>query len=155
VWFYSQLSPLAFVIMILLGSITSCSLSGKADGTGNGVAELGGQIEDHRTVEKAEAPAMRVVGEIVSVHPGEQFVLVKRFLQTEVFGKSDLIASVSPEGRTSSLALTGEKLGRFYAADIQDGQPAKGDLVVVRRTDERDPPAESPVERALIDQAGE
>jgi len=29
--------------------------------------------------------------------------------------------------------LTGEKLGRFYAADVQDGAPSRGDLVVVRR----------------------
>ena len=89
--------------------------------------------------EEVRAPPMRTIGEIVSVHPDEKFVLVKRFLQAGAFG-SELIASVSPEGTTSSLILTGEKLGRFYAADIQEGKPSRGDLVVIRRTDGKGPP---------------
>ena len=88
---------------------------------------------------EVRAPPMRTIGEIVSVHSDEKFVLVKRFLQAGAFG-SELIASVSPEGTTSSLILTGEKLGRFYAADIQEGKPSRGDLVVIRRTDGKGPP---------------
>ena len=79
---------------------------------------------------------MRVVGEIASVHPNEKFVLIKRYFQGGGFGEGTLIASVSPGGVTSSLVLTGETLGRYHAADIQEGSPSNGDVVVVRQTSE-------------------
>ena len=121
--------------MILMGSITSCGLSGKSKDSAG--AEL--QPDDEtKGPGEVRAPPMRTIGEIVSVHSDENFVLVKRFLQAGTFG-SDLIASVSPEGTTSSLILTGEKLGRFYAADIKEGKPSRGDLVVIRRTDGEGP----------------
>ena len=119
-----------------MGSITSCGLSGKSKHSGG--AELQ-SADEAKSPGEVRAPPMRTIGEIVSVHPDEKFVLVKRFLQAGAFG-SELIASVSPEGTTSSLILTGEKLGRFYAADIQEGKPSRGDLVVIRRTDGKGPP---------------
>jgi len=126
--------------MILMGSITSCGLSGKSKHLGG----AGSQSDDEtKDPEEVRAPPMRTIGEIVSVHPDEKFVLVKRFLQVGAFGQSNLIASVSPEGTTSSLILTGEKLGRLYAADIQEGKPSRGDLVVIRRTDGKRAPNES------------
>ena len=116
--------------MILVGSITSCCLSGKSKHSGG----AGSQPDDEaKGPEEVRAPPMRTIGEIVSVHSDENFVLVKRFLHAGTFG-SDLIASVSPEGTTSSLILTGEKLGRFYAADIKEGKPSRGDLVAVSYT---------------------
>ena len=81
---------------------------------------------------------MRVVGEIASVHPNEKFVLIKRYFQGGGFGEGTLIASVSPGGVTSSLLLTGETLGRYHAADIQEGSPSNGDVVVVRQAAEDD-----------------
>ena len=122
--------------MILMGSITSCGLSGKSKHSGG--AELK-SADEAKGLGEVRAPPMRTIGEIVSVHSDEKFVLVKRFLQAGAFG-SELIASVSPDGTTSSLILTGEKLGRFYAADIQEGKPSRGDLVVIRRTDGKGPP---------------
>ncbi|MAT30519.1 MAG: hypothetical protein CMP29_01860 [Roseibacillus sp.] len=122
--------------MILMGSITSCGLSGKSKHSGGAESQ---SADEAKGPEEVRAPPMRTIGEIVSVHPDEKFVLVKRFLQAGAFG-SELIASVSPEGTTSSLILTGEKLGRFYAADIQEGKPSRGDLVVIRRTDGKGPP---------------
>jgi hypothetical protein len=125
--------------MILMGSITSCGLSGKSKHSGG----AGSQPDDEaKGPEEVRAPPMRTIGEIVSVHPDENFVLVKRFLQAGAFG-SEMIASVSPEGTTSSLILTGEKLGRLYAADIKEGKPSRGDLVVIRRTDGKRAPNES------------
>jgi hypothetical protein len=122
--------------MILMGSITSCGLSGKRKHSGGTQWQ---SADEAKGLGEVRAPPMRTIGEIVSVHPDEKFVLVKRFLQAGAFG-SELIASVSPEGTTSSLSLTGEKLGRFYAADIQEGKPSRGDLVVIRRTDGKGPP---------------
>ena len=121
--------------MILMGSITSCGLSGKSKHSGGAASQ---PDDEAKGPEEVRAPPMRTIGEIVSVHSDENFVLVKRFLQAGTFG-SDLIASVSPEGTTSSLILTGEKLGRFYAADIKEGKPSRGDLVVIRRTDGKGP----------------
>ena len=142
--FYSQLSPLLVVIMILTGSITSCGLSGKGKRSGTIASQSDDDTHNPDGAGKGEAAPMRIVGEIVSVHPDEKFVLVKRFLQAGPFGTSDLIASISRDGTTSSLILTGEKLGRFYAADIQTGNPSRGDVVVIRQTDRAGDLTESP-----------
>lgn len=127
------------MILILSGSVTNCGLSGKGDNSESKESKAGpgsgGRGED------GEAPgisAMRVVGEIASVHPNEKFVLIKRYFQGGGFGEGTLIASVSPGGVTSSLVLTGETLGRYHAADIQEGSPSNGDVVVVRQAAEGD-----------------
>ena len=85
---------------------------------------------------EGDSASLRIVGEIASVHAVEKFVLIKRYVQGGGFGQGTLIASVSPEGVTCSLSLTGERLGRYYAADIQEGNPSKGDVVVVRQVPE-------------------
>ena len=127
------------MILILSGSVTNCGLSGKGDNSESKESKAGpgsgGRGED------GEAPgisSMRVVGEIASVHPNEKFVLIKRYFQGGGFGEGTLIASVSPGGVTSSLVLTGETLGRYHAADIQEGTPSNGDVVVVRQAAEDD-----------------
>jgi hypothetical protein len=127
------------MILILSGSVTNCGLSGKGDNSESKESKAGpgsgGRGED------GEAPgisSMRVVGEIASVHPNEKFVLIKRYFQGGGFGEGTLIASVSPGGVTSSLVLTGETLGRYHAADIQEGSPSNGDVVVVRQAAEED-----------------
>ena len=127
------------MILILSGSVTNCGLSGKGDNSESKESKAGpgsgGRGED------GEAPgisSMRVVGEIASVHPNEKFVLIKRYFQGGGFGEGTLIASVSPGGVTSSLVLTGETLGRYHAADIQEGSPSNGDVVVVRQAVEDD-----------------
>ena len=127
------------MILILSGSVTNCGLSGKGDNSESKESKAGpgsgGRGED------GEAPgisSMRVVGEIASVHPNEKFVLIKRYFQGGGFGEGTLIASVSPGGVTSSLVLTGETLGRYHAADIQEGGPSNGDVVVVRQAAEDD-----------------
>jgi len=121
--------------------VTSCGLSGKRDNTerkeAKGEAAAREQEEEKDKKDKKGDPAsLRIVGEIASVHAAEKFVLIKRYVQSGGFGQGTLIASVSPEGVTCSLALTGERLGRYYAADIQEGKPSKGDVVVVRQLPE-------------------
>lgn len=118
------------MIVFFSGSLTNCGLSGKRDNEEGEEAKAGDPPEEQS--KPVEAP-VRVVGEIASVHPAENFVLIKRNFQGGGFGRGILIASQSPSGQTASLALTGEKLGRYYAADIQEGTPTKGDIVVVRR----------------------
>ena len=137
----AQLCPLLFVILIFSGSVTSCGLSGKRDNTerkeAKGETAAREQEEEKgKRGKRGDPAALRIVGEIASVHAVEKFVLIKRYVQGGGFGQDTLIASVSPEGVTCSLALTGERLGRYYAADIQEGNPSKGDVVVVRQLPE-------------------
>jgi hypothetical protein len=129
---------LLFVILIFSGSVTSCGLSGKRDNTERKEAkgEAAAREQEEEKGKKGDPAALRIVGEIASVHAVEKFVLIKRYVQGGGFGQDILIASVSPEGVTCSLALTGERLGRYYAADIQEGKPSKGDVVVVRQLPE-------------------
>ena len=134
----AQLCPLLFVILIFSGSVASCGLSGKRDNTERKEAkgEAAAREQEEEKGKKGDPAALRIVGEIASVHTVEKFVLIKRYVQGGGFGQDTLIASVSPEGVTCSLALTGERLGRYYAADIQEGKPSKGDVVVVRQLPE-------------------
>ena len=134
----AQLCPLLFVILIFSGSVTSCGLSGKRDNTERKEAkgETAAREQEEEKGKRGDPAALRIVGEIASVHAVEKFVLIKRYVQGGGFGQDTLIASVSPEGVTCSLALTGERLGRYYAADIQEGNPSKGDVVVVRQLPE-------------------
>ena len=128
--------------MIFFGSVTSCGLSGNRDNKEGKKAkgEAMGKGQDEEKDQKGASASLRVVGEIVSVHTAEKFVLIKRYVQGGGFGQGTLIASVSPGGVTCSLALTGERLGRYYAADIQEGRPSKGDVVVVRQLPEGSAP---------------
>jgi len=126
---------LLFVILIFSGSVTSCGLSGKRDNTERKEAkgEAAEREQEEGQGKEGDPASLRIVGEIASVHAVEKFVLIKRYVQGGGFGQGTLIASVSPEGVTCSLSLTGERLGRYYAADIQEGNPSKGDVVVVGR----------------------
>lgn len=76
--------------------------------------------------------AVRVAGEIISVNSDEQYVLIRGYTRGGGFGRGTVILSVSPNGQTSSLKISGERIGKFHAADIQQGSPTKGDVVVVR-----------------------
>ena len=134
----SQLCPLLFVILIFSGSVTSCGLSGKRNNTERGEAkgEAVAREQEEGGDKEGDPASLRIVGEIASVHVEERFVLIKRYVQSGGFGQETLIASVSAEGVTCSLVLTGERLGRYYAADIREGNPSKGDVVVVRQLPE-------------------
>lgn len=125
--------PRALFLTLLAVTPASCSLFKKGDG--KGTAE-NGKPESKEEGNAAEQASMRVVGEIVSVYAEEGFVLIRRHAQGGRFGKGNLIASVSPGGQTASLVMTGERLGRFHAADVQEGTPTKGDMVIVRRLPE-------------------
>ncbi len=97
-----------------------CSGSAKPPGDGEGAVKQA---------------ANQVVGEIASVHQSEGFVLIRRYgagrlPENAVFNTS------GPGGRTASIRPTGERSGRFHAADVTDGEPRKGDVVLARRLPE-------------------
>lgn len=101
-----------------------------------------------------EPVAARVVGEIVSVHPTEDgsFVLIKR-LGRGRFGPEMLYSSVNEAGATASLRPTGETLGRFHAADVLEGEPKTGELVISRRMPREGRPEMIPVPETNENQA--
>jgi hypothetical protein len=108
----------------LLGN--SCS-SGSVE---NAPAE-GAEGEEKNEKKPTEA-AVRVAGEIVSVHPEGGFVLIK------VFGGgrlplNEVLTSVDHGGQSSVLKPTGERIGKFHAADVPGRFPAVGDLVIARK----------------------
>ena len=130
-----------FLAALLAGSLSGCGLlaklfSGKEE-------EPKEETETADTEEKGRS--MQVAGEIVSVHKAEGFVLIRRFRSGGGFQEGDVVGSLSAQGTTASLKITGERLGRFIAADIQEGMPAKGDLVTVRRLPGSEKPASTPL----------
>jgi hypothetical protein len=114
------------LIVLVSGVLANCGLLGKT------FAKDGKDDTKKEESAEAELPPVRLVGEIASLHREEGFVLIHRYAQGN-FGKDGLLSSMSPDGTTASLRLTGERLGRYFAADIQEGSPSQGDLVIARR----------------------
>ena len=144
------------LLVVLAGSLTSCSLLSKIlHGDGNKKKEdPGARATAEEEAKEKQAPSHRVAGEIVSVHADEGFVLIRLFAHGGGIGDGDLVGALSPTGTTSSLQESGERLGRWYAADIQEGTPAKGDLVTVRRLAESAKPASTPLPEAQKSDSG-
>ncbi|MEM9080929.1 MAG: hypothetical protein AAGC74_09590 [Verrucomicrobiota bacterium] len=94
-----------------------------------------GGVAEGEKVDEEEGPEPSVVGEIASVHAEKGFVLVKRYGPGELPGEGIFSARSAGGVRAVGLEPTGEKLGRFYAADFSRdaGLPRKGDLVVVEQ----------------------
>ena len=134
----------SLLVIVLAGSLASCSLFKNRSQRDAEDAQKDA-VSEESAEKKVEQAPVRVVGEIVSVHAEEGFVLIRRYSQSGGFGKGNLIASLSPGGATSSLAITGERLGRFHAADIEEGTPSKGDVVVSRRLPESSKTPSTPV----------
>jgi len=89
-------------------------------------------------------PRTMIVGQVASVHQADRFVLIKRH-GPGAFGPDMLYSAVNPDGTSASLRPTGEKLGRFHAADILEGTPSAGDLVIARQMPPEALPRSSPV----------
>ncbi len=85
--------------------------------------------------ERNDAGVVRetVVGVIESVNPEQQFVLV-RMEQRMNIAAGTRLETRSPNGMHSQLVAGPERKLNFLAADIVDGAPHAGDLVVVSTT---------------------
>lgn len=113
-------------------SLPSCGLFKKWFGSSGGAP-----VEKTLTPEEEEAQKTKpqVVGQVASVHLDGGFVLIRRF-GTGGLPEGYVYNSQGKDGRTAGLRPTGERLGRFYAADITGGGAEIGDLVVGRRLPE-------------------
>ena len=76
-------------------------------------------------------------------------MLIRRYPHGAM-GTEVLLSSHSPDGTTASLRLTGERLGRYYAADLQEGTPKKGDQVIARRLPEGSNAPSTPVPQVPV-----
>lgn len=87
-------------------------------------------IEDPKE-EKSEPPQRpEIVGRIASVPPGNSFVLIQSYGDWKV-ADGTILTTRGAEERSANLLVTGEKLGQFAAADIQAGEVAVGDTVLL------------------------
>jgi len=104
-----------------------------------------GEPSEETSREKAQRASTRVIGEVASVYLEEGFVLIRRYGGGDL-PPSHVYSTVGPGGRTATLKPTGERSGRFYAADVTAGQVERGDSVVLRRLPEGSGPEMTPVQ---------
>ncbi len=91
-WRYSRMR----ILMIpLLGLLASCSL-----------------FQDEKPKETRSETAPKLVGRVAATPSGADFVLIEAYGPWRV-PDGGLLAGLGNEGRTSSLAATGEKWGNF------------------------------------------
>lgn len=72
---------------------------------------------------------LRIVGRIASVSKAGQFVLIQKY-GPGFLPANALYQSRGSDGRTSSLRPSGERVRDFFAADLLNGNPQKGDAVL-------------------------
>lgn len=88
-------------------------------------------VGEHEEREAVSKTAPRLVGRIASVHATEGFALVEGFGSLKLVAGL-LLSSRGDEERTATLVVSGERLGRFAAADLKSGDVAVGDAVYAR-----------------------
>lgn len=94
------------------------------------------------------APAMsetrpRLVGRIASIPAGGEFVLIESYGPWRV-PEGGSLSGVGVDGRSSSLVVTGERLGRHVAADLRSGDANVGDPVYYRPLKDQPEPQSGP-----------
>ena len=73
----------------------------------------------------------KLVARVASVHAEEGYALIQRYGRLNL-GDDAILYTLSVDGVTSSLKVTGEKLGQFVAVDIVSGELNIGDAVYLR-----------------------
>ena len=83
--------------------------------------------------EKPEPESIQrpLMGRVASLHLDEGFVLVETFGQWTLTQGTRLL-TLGNEGRSATLVISGERMGRYAAADVKAGELAVGDAVMLR-----------------------
>jgi hypothetical protein len=79
---------------------------------------------------------------VASVHAKEGFVLIEGY--GEVVPAAGLLVTTRGEGRAATLSVTGERSGRYAAADIKGGEVAVGDAAYGRPVREETTDSQAP-----------
>jgi hypothetical protein len=95
-----------------------------------GLASIGSKRSDRDDEERKNIARETVVGVIESVNPEQRFVLV-RMEQGIAVNAGTRLETRSPNGLLSKLVAGPERKLNFLAADIVEGMPHAGDVVVV------------------------
>lgn len=107
--------------IVLVGwllAVVSCGLFGEKE------------EEDELGPEAASAP--KLIGRIASINEPQRFVLIEGYGEWKL-GEGLLLSSFGGENeRSGSLIASGERMGRYAAADWKSGQLEVGDLVYAR-----------------------
>lgn len=77
---------------------------------------------------------LRVIGRVEMVNPEQNYVLV-RMDAVQTFAAGSLLVAQDAGGREAKLKVSPERKGRFLTADIVEGQPQVGNVVIWRRAD--------------------
>jgi len=101
------------------------------------------QQPDEEKTEPQNRP--QIVGRIASIPHGHSFVLIQSYGDWMV-SAGTILTTRGAEERTANLLVTGEKLGQYAAADIQAGEVAVGDTVLLLPTVAPKPPPQPAVE---------
>ena len=73
----------------------------------------------------------RLVARVASINKEAGYALIQRYGRLNVTDEN-ILYTVSVDGKTSNLKVTGERLGQFIAADIVSGDLNIGDAVYLR-----------------------
>jgi len=90
-----------------------------------------GWFADKEEEEEVSKTAPRLVGRVASIHEAEGFVLVENFRSISL-GEGLLLSTRGAEGRAATLVVSGERMGRYAAADMKSGNLEVGDEVYAR-----------------------
>ncbi|MCH7227722.1 hypothetical protein [Haloferula sp. A504] len=93
--------------------------------------------EEEEEVEEPSGP--QLVGRVAAVHADHGFVLVQGFNDLKL-GVGLLLTTQGEGDRVGSLMVTGERSGRYSAADIKAGDIEVGDAVFARPKREEEGP---------------
>ena len=102
------------LLLPVLCLVTSCSL-----------------FEEEKKEKSEQTSRPKLVGRVASTPSGADFVLIEAYGAWKV-PDGGMLSGIGNEGRTSNLAVTGEKSGQFLAADIRSGVAKVGDSVYYR-----------------------
>ncbi len=91
--------------------------------------------------ESPERPESNLIGVVEMVNPEQRFVLIRTESRMSVAVGQEVTA-VDAQGTESKLKVTPEKKPHYLTADIVEGDPKTGSLVMVRRS--KDDPAKGP-----------
>lgn len=91
-----------------------------------------GIFKKEKEVEEVAPTAPRLVGRVAMVNEPQRFVLVEGFGEWKL-GEGLLLSSIGGQNeRAASLFVSGERMGRFTAADWKSGEVKVGDQVYAR-----------------------
>lgn len=100
---------------------------------------LTGCAKPVETAPLEEVKSDKLVARVASIHHEEGYALIQRYGRLKLSDDA-ILYTLSVDGETSNLKVSGERLGQFVAVDIMSGELNVGDAVYLRDLTERGNP---------------